>query len=615
MDLPLYTTVSRTELSDLGSADYHLFDKAIVLDQVMRQAGVDTEQQLFRDLLLRLRDGQTTVEDWKHLMKQTPAVVGATTPFAEALHLFATASDVAEHNIHKLHASGQPVAMLKAVHNGPGAFKATSEEAGGLDPVICIAQDAKVMLCANLWVDVGLVNGARGTIVAICYENGHSPPDLPVAVMVRFDCYSGPTLSDGSVPICPLRRTWFASNNQCSRLQVPLKLAWAVTIHKSQGMTLDKAVIDVGRKEFSSGLTVVACSRVRHMCDLLFVPPFPFQRVANLSKSNRLKDRLQEDVRLSCLTSTMPVHDSNITTTLSSGPFPSLNTTEHPNSTTASSITEIPIGQQAIGQEQQQPAFIPNNAPEVPNDGAASVPKSSDCANNCAFFIPNNAPEVPNDGAATDSKSSDCANECAVPHIQAAGDEEVMIVPSSGSFTCPFQYNPVDREWQQETCEAMGLNYITSNGITPGGREVGLEPPTTFTCIVGDGNCLFRALAHIITGSEERHMDVRRGIVSHMRTIGNLLVGGHVREGDIDTYIDSSRIEHDHEWGTDVEILTLAHMLKTPVYTYHEDTKSWNRYSPNAVERSLDESNISERGMYIRLARSHFDVVSSVNNQ
>ena len=94
----------------------------------MRQAGVDTEQQLFRDLLVRLRDGQTMVEDWKHLMKQTPAVVGATTPFAD---LFATASDVAEHNIHKLHASGQPVAMLKTVHNDPGALKATSEEAGG----------------------------------------------------------------------------------------------------------------------------------------------------------------------------------------------------------------------------------------------------------------------------------------------------------------------------------------------------------------------------------------------------------------------------------------------------------------------------------------------------
>ena len=87
------------------------------------------------------------------------------------------------------------------------------------------------------------------------YENGHSPPDLPVVVMVRFDSYfSGPTLTDGAVSICPLHCTWFASNHQCSRLQVPFKLAWAVTIHKSQGMTLDKAVIDVGRKEFSSGL-------------------------------------------------------------------------------------------------------------------------------------------------------------------------------------------------------------------------------------------------------------------------------------------------------------------------------------------------------------------------
>ena len=41
MDLPLYTTVSRTELSDLGSIDYHLFDRAVVLDRVMRQAGQD----------------------------------------------------------------------------------------------------------------------------------------------------------------------------------------------------------------------------------------------------------------------------------------------------------------------------------------------------------------------------------------------------------------------------------------------------------------------------------------------------------------------------------------------------------------------------------------------
>ena len=45
---PLYTTVSRSsELSDLGSADYQLFDRAMVLDKVMRQAGKDASQELF----------------------------------------------------------------------------------------------------------------------------------------------------------------------------------------------------------------------------------------------------------------------------------------------------------------------------------------------------------------------------------------------------------------------------------------------------------------------------------------------------------------------------------------------------------------------------------------
>ena len=73
--------------------------------------------------------------------------------------------------------------------------------------------------------------------------------------MVKFDHYSGPTLHDGTVPIIPLKHTWSNSGVQCSRLQLPLKLAWAVVIHKSQGFTLNKVVIDVGKKEFSCGLT------------------------------------------------------------------------------------------------------------------------------------------------------------------------------------------------------------------------------------------------------------------------------------------------------------------------------------------------------------------------
>ena len=65
MDLPLYTTVSQTALSDLGSSVYQLCDRAIVLDHVIRHSGKNDDQVVFRNILLHLRDGQVTEEDWQ----------------------------------------------------------------------------------------------------------------------------------------------------------------------------------------------------------------------------------------------------------------------------------------------------------------------------------------------------------------------------------------------------------------------------------------------------------------------------------------------------------------------------------------------------------------------
>ena len=140
------------------------------------------------------------------------------------------------------------------------------------------------MLTANLWPEVGLCNGAAGTVMSILYAVSHCPPSLPNAVVVKFNKYIGPSIlldQPCTVPVPPITFEWCACNAKQSCQQLPLKLRYVITIHKSQGQTLDKAVINLGKQEMAAGCTFVATSWVHSLEDCV-LKPMSFQRLASI---------------------------------------------------------------------------------------------------------------------------------------------------------------------------------------------------------------------------------------------------------------------------------------------------------------------------------------------
>jgi len=112
---------------------------------------------------------------------------------------------------------------------------------------------AEVMFVANNFA-AGYANGSRGRVVD--FQDG-----IPVV-----------KLQTGRKHIKVEKHVWRYEEDGKERAtvaQLPLRLAWAITIHKSQGMSLDAALIDLS-KAFTYGMGYVALSRVRSI-DGLFI--------------------------------------------------------------------------------------------------------------------------------------------------------------------------------------------------------------------------------------------------------------------------------------------------------------------------------------------------------
>ena len=129
------------------------------------------------------------------------------------------------------------------------------------------------MLTTNVDVSDGLVNGARGEVVHVVTSDNKvthilvkfNHPDVGAKAKQssRFR-QRFPT----SVPIKKHEAMFRAKGkrgSEITRLQFPLTLAWATTIHKVQGLTLDEIVVDMRGSRFNPGQAYVAFSRVKKL--------------------------------------------------------------------------------------------------------------------------------------------------------------------------------------------------------------------------------------------------------------------------------------------------------------------------------------------------------------
>jgi ATP-dependent DNA helicase PIF1 len=135
---------------------------------------------------------------------------------------------------------------------------------------------AQVMCIANLDMEAGICNGSTGIVesmhdkhVIVRFGNG-------VKKMIEYHAWMSETYPGFSIQ------------------QLPLIPAWAVTIHKSQGATLEKARMNLGGNVFACGQTYVALSRVKTL-EGLYLDAFDYTKIKVSKKVQEFYDSIKEE--------------------------------------------------------------------------------------------------------------------------------------------------------------------------------------------------------------------------------------------------------------------------------------------------------------------------------
>jgi len=218
----------------------------IKLEKVYRQ-----NDELYIGILSRIRLGRQTDADNVELYKRVKAFTETDFDTMDIKPTFLTSKRIDVDQMNKDELSKNPNDLV--------LYKAQGDTSSSLDaiapPLLSLKVGAQVMLTININVERGLTNGSRGIITKLTSDH----------IYVKF--MSG--------EIIPFERHEFKNEDDkvYTRLQFPFMLAYCTSIYKSQGSTLDMAVIDLGHSVFGNHSVYVALSRVKSL-DGLYLKSF-----------------------------------------------------------------------------------------------------------------------------------------------------------------------------------------------------------------------------------------------------------------------------------------------------------------------------------------------------
>ncbi len=134
-------------------------------------------------------------------------------------------------------------------------------------------------------------------------------------------------------------------------------------------------------------------------------------------------------------------------------------------------------------------------------------------------------------------------------------------LPSTQNVSWPqFRFFQVDEDWQRQWCSKLDLPYSSTYERSIGSSNTILTRPDrqSVRVMLGDGNCLFRSLSCVLTGSQQHHLLVRCLICNHMSSITHLLLP-HIHPCiSVEDYITRTKMDNNLVWGTDIEILYIC---------------------------------------------------------